>query len=146
MTFKALNSVTNSNAELSELALTHAQWLTLDKIADFLQPMKDLTVKMSAGQCSTVSYIIPYFNIIIDHVEDVSERRGGSETRLTNAALAGREKMVQYYSKTTTTTTLCAALDPRKKFHYFHRKEFPDYEIDETKSLYVSLVTQLDAT
>jgi len=91
---------------------------------------------MSAGNCTTVPYIIPFFNIIIDHVEDVSQSKGGSETtRLRNAAMAAREKMVQYYSKTTITTMLCTALDPRKKFHYFTKKEFPEHEINETKSL-----------
>ena len=66
--------MTNSNVDLNAFALTYANWSTLDKIADFLEPMKDLTVKMSVGDCSTVSHIIPYFNIIIDHAEDVSEK------------------------------------------------------------------------
>ena len=30
---------------------------------------------------------------------------------------------------------LCTVLDPRRKFHYFIKKEFPDNEINETKVL-----------
>jgi len=97
--------------------------------------MKDLTVKMSAGDCNTVTHIIPLFNIVIDHVEDVSQIRGSDMNRLRSAAMAAREKMVQYYSKTNVTTMLCTALDPRKKFHYFSKKEFPEDEINETMAL-----------
>jgi hypothetical protein len=39
-------------------------------MADFLEPFKDLTVKMSASLISTAFSIIPLFNIIIDHIED----------------------------------------------------------------------------
>ncbi len=51
------------------------------------------------------------------------------------AATAAREKLVQYYSKTNETVMLCTALDPRRKFYYFAKKEFPDEEIDKTKKL-----------
>ena len=50
--------------------------------------------------------------------------------------MVAREKLVQYYSKTNTIVMLCTALDPRRKFHYFIKKEFPDDEIDRTKALY----------
>jgi hypothetical protein len=44
----------------------------LEKIAEFLEPFKDIMVKMSASLNSTVFWIIPLFNIIIDHVEDAA--------------------------------------------------------------------------
>jgi hypothetical protein len=53
--------------------MSHSDWTNLEKIANFLQPFKDLTVKMSASSYSTVFIIIPLFNIIIDHMEDAEE-------------------------------------------------------------------------
>ena len=40
---------------------------------EFLKPFKDLTVKMSESTCNTISDIVSFFNIIIDHAEDISE-------------------------------------------------------------------------
>jgi hypothetical protein len=97
---------------------------------------------MSSSSESTVFYVIPLFNIIIDHVEDTASRMGGQPgegwvERLQNAANAAREKIVQYYSKTNTTTMVCTALDPRRRFNYFVKKGFPQDEIDATKALQV---------
>ena len=35
------------------------------------------------------------------------------------------------------TVMLCTSLDPRRKFYYFTKKEFPEDEINEAKTLYV---------
>jgi hypothetical protein len=93
-------------------------------------PFKELTVKMSSSSISTVYNIIPLFNLIMDHVEDMAEADG-----LQSAAIAAREKLVQYYSRTNATTMLCTALDPRRKFQYFVKKGFPEEEINSTKEL-----------
>ena len=53
--------------------MSNSDWINLEKIATFLQPFKDLTVKMLASSYSTVFMIIPLFNIIIDHVEDTED-------------------------------------------------------------------------
>ncbi len=98
-----------------------------------------MTVKMSASLYSTVYLVIPLFNIILDHVEDVATSRGNGPdrvmTRIRSAAQAAREKLVQYYSKTNTTIMLCTALDPRRKFYYFVKRDFPKDEIHEAKAL-----------
>jgi hypothetical protein len=51
----------------------------LETIADFLEPFKDLTVKMSASSVSTAFSIIPLFNIIIDHIEDAIPEEAEAE-------------------------------------------------------------------
>jgi len=112
--------------------MSNSDWINLEKIATFLQPFKDLTVKMSASSYSTVFMIIPLFNIIIDHVEDTEE---AATLRLREAATAAKTKLLLYYSKTNTTTMLCTALDPRRKFNYFVKKEFSPDDIEKTKSL-----------
>ncbi|CAG8562281.1 20657_t:CDS:2, partial [Gigaspora margarita] len=112
-------------------------WIAPPEIAEFLEPFKDLTTKMLSISYCTASWIIPLFNIILNHVEDV-DSNAETETPLSAAAMAAREKLVQYYFKTNTTVTLCTALDPRRKFHYLLKKEFPNDEINETKALYLS--------
>lgn len=133
---QALNSITSSYYDLHKYAIVHTQWITLEKIGEFLEPFKDLTVKMSSSKNSTVYHIIPLFNIVMDHVED--ENCSSNKILLpniTNAVDAAMAKFKKYYSKTNTTTMLCTALDPRRKFNYFTRKEFPDDEIKGTKAL-----------
>lgn len=67
-------------------------------------------------------------------MEDAASARG-SDVCVKSAAKAAREKLVQYYSKTNTMTMLCTALDPRRKFHYFRKKRFPEREINELRTL-----------
>jgi len=43
----------------------------LEEMAQFLEPFNDLTKKISGSNYSTVFLIIPLFNIIIDHIEDL---------------------------------------------------------------------------
>jgi hypothetical protein len=110
--------------------------MALEKITEFLEPFKDLTVKMSSGTYSTVYHIIPYFNIIMDHVEDAASSSNEELVPKMNKAVdAAMAKFIQYYSKTNNTTMLCTALDPRRKFNYFTRREFPENEINGTKAL-----------
>lgn len=119
-----------------EFSLSSTQWSNLEKIADFLEPFKDLTLKMSSSSQSTAYLIIPLFNIIIDHVEDTSSiREDEAIPSIIEASKIARTKLVQYYSKTNTTTMLCTALDPRRKFNYFLKRGFSDDEIIATKAL-----------
>ncbi|CAG8813664.1 1931_t:CDS:1, partial [Gigaspora rosea] len=59
----AFNSLTSSHDDLSHYAISHNQWSILEKIAEFLEPFKDLTTKMSSNSYCTASWIIPLFNI-----------------------------------------------------------------------------------
>ncbi|CAG8550989.1 5145_t:CDS:2 [Dentiscutata erythropus] len=69
---KALNILTSSHDGLHYYAISHNQWAILDKIVKFLEPFKKLTTKMSSSANSTAFWVIPLFNIIINHVEDVA--------------------------------------------------------------------------
>ena len=69
---QALNTLTSSHGDLNHYVISHNQWSTLNKIAEFLEPFKDITIKMSTSLNSTAFWIIPLFNIIIDHVEDAA--------------------------------------------------------------------------
>ncbi|CAG8731552.1 3375_t:CDS:2, partial [Gigaspora rosea] len=68
----ALNTLTSSHDKLSHYALSRKQWATLDKVVKFLEPFKDLIAKIAFSANSTVFWIIPLFNIILNYVEDVA--------------------------------------------------------------------------
>ncbi|CAG8807308.1 37709_t:CDS:2, partial [Gigaspora margarita] len=129
----ALNMLTSTHSIFHHYAISHIQWEVLEKIAKFLELFKDLTTKMSSNSYCTAFWIIPLFNIILDHIEDV-ESNTEIETPLSATTMAAREKLVRYYSKTNATVMLCMALDLRQKFHYFFKKEFSNDEINETKA------------
>ncbi|CAG8838859.1 7712_t:CDS:2, partial [Gigaspora margarita] len=106
---KAFNTLTSSYNDLHHCAILRNQWVTFEKIVEFLEPFKDLTTKMSSSTYSTAFWFIPLFNIIINHVEDIASNT--EIQTLSMAAMAAREKLVQYYSKTNTTMMLYTALD-----------------------------------
>ena len=129
------------------------QWAILEKVAKFFEPFKELTVQMLSSSDSTAFLIILLFNLMIDHVEDMIDAEKGMSlilglasimnsiltyllgSLLGAAAKEAREKLIQYYSKTNTILMLYIALDPRRKFYYFVKKEFADNEISVTKEL-----------
>jgi len=67
-----LNTLTSNHDDLNNYAISHNQWTTLEKIGEFLEPFKDLTIKMSSSSYCTAFWIIPLFNIILNHVKDVA--------------------------------------------------------------------------
>jgi hypothetical protein len=115
--------------------ISRRQWKSIEKITKFLAPFKELTLKVSASSISTAYKVIPLFNLLIDHVEDMASIEEDGESTMKNAAMAAWEKLVQYYTRTNTTTMLCTALDPRRRFQYFIKKGFPEDEVDSTKEL-----------
>jgi len=123
-----LISITSSSDDLHNLGIFHLQWKSFEAIANLLQPFKDLTMKMSKSSDNTACDIIPLFNLVIDHTDDHCSKQGngpgGILSRIQAASKSAREKMMQYYSKTNTVTMLCTALDPRRRFNYFVKREF----------------------
>ncbi|CAG8679255.1 24870_t:CDS:2, partial [Gigaspora rosea] len=69
---RALNTLTSTYNDFHDYSISHNQWNTLEKVAEFLKPFKDLTTKMSSSTYCTAFWIIPLFNIIFNHVEDVA--------------------------------------------------------------------------
>ncbi|CAG8786685.1 7952_t:CDS:2, partial [Gigaspora margarita] len=67
-----LNTLTSSHDDFHSYAITHNQWTALEKIGKFLESFKDLMIKMSSSSNSTAFWIILFFNILFNHVEDVA--------------------------------------------------------------------------
>jgi hypothetical protein len=133
----ALNSLLSSQTDLQKHMLSQDEWDLFDDIIEFLTIFKDLTTKMSQN-APTVSWIIPLFNILFDHVEDIADGNDHSEF-VQNAATQARHKLQEYYTKTNTTTMLCTLLDPRRKLLYFKSRKFPKEWVEEVRLLYVYL-------
>ncbi|CAG8735742.1 21657_t:CDS:2, partial [Gigaspora margarita] len=49
----ALNTLTSSHDYFQLYAISHSQWTALEKIVEFLEPFKDLTIKMSSRSNNT---------------------------------------------------------------------------------------------
>ncbi|CAG8847154.1 35295_t:CDS:2, partial [Gigaspora margarita] len=78
----ALNTLTSSHDDFQSYAISHNQWTALEKIVEFLEPFKDLTIKMSSSSNSTAFWIIPLFNIVFNHVEDVASTVDKSASKI----------------------------------------------------------------
>ena len=113
--------------------ITSEEWDIFEDIVKFLAIFKDLTEKMSQN-APTVFWIIPLFNILFDHVEDVADDNNQPEF-IREAATQARHKLKEYYSKTNTTTMLCTLLDPRRKLLYFRKRKFNKEWIEEVRLL-----------
>jgi Domain of unknown function (DUF4413) len=81
----------------------------------------------------SVFWIIPLFNILFDHVEDIADSATSEYIR--EAATQARHKLKEYYSKTNSTTMLCTLLDPRHKLSYFVRRKFAKEHIQAVNAL-----------
>ena len=86
----------------------------------------------------TALWIIPFFNILFDHVEDAADKAEYSEC-IRDTAVQKRCKLHEYYSKTNTTTMLCTLLDPRRRLMYFRKRKFPKEETDRLRATWVRI-------
>jgi hypothetical protein len=84
----------------------------------------------------TAFLIIPFFNILFDHVEDVADNADKAEhsEHIREAATQTRCKLEEYYTKTNTITMLCTLLDPRCKLLYFKKRKFSKKDVDDLKA------------
>ena len=80
--------------------------------------------------------IIPFFNILFDHVEDVADKAEYLKY-IQDAATQTRCKLSEYYAKTNLVTMLCTLLDPQRKLVYFKSRKFPKDQIEELKERYI---------
>ena len=131
-----MNSLICSNSDFYQYTITLLQCKFLEDMAQFLEPFKDLTKKISESNYSTIFLIIPLFNIIIDHIKDIENGEISLESaKILTSAMVTKEKLIAYYSKTNSMMMMYTALDSRRKFNYFTKKEFATSDINETKKL-----------
>ncbi|CAG8716855.1 5430_t:CDS:2, partial [Gigaspora rosea] len=54
-----------SHDDFQSYAISHSQWTALEKIVEFFEPFKDLTIKMSSSSSSTAFWIIPFLILFL---------------------------------------------------------------------------------
>ena len=100
-------------------------WIVFERIKNFLEIFKEVTVIMSGSFYPTISMTIPLYNILIDHVEDIigDEENEDNEEEwnqiIKNAAKRCKRKLLEYYNKTNDTYLISTILDPRLKIKYY---------------------------
>lgn len=83
-----------------------------------LGQFKETTEIISASSYPTLSSIIPGYNTLIDHLEDMCSKKEVDKT-IKEAAAACLEKFKEYYNKTNKASLLAVILDPRFKIEYY---------------------------
>ncbi|CAB5364726.1 unnamed protein product [Rhizophagus irregularis] len=158
----ALDITAISDRDLKSYTLTEEQWNGLRKIVDFLEPFKEVTAVILGSTYSTLSMMIPLFNFLIDHVEDiigdeneeVNEENDDEnddeniriEKSIKKAAKYCKDKLLKYYVKTNNAYSIAVILDPRLKIQYFKDEEWGDDLINEINQNFVNIFNSNYAT
>ena len=117
----ALEKVSFSERDLYNDRLTANEWLTLDKIKDFLGPFRDATLS-TQGRMITLEHVLPSMDFLLQHFEGAKASAIAQQDPLFVACIeAGWVKLNHYYSLTDRSPVYVAAivLNPRWKFDYF---------------------------
>ncbi len=106
---------------------------------------------MSGFTYSTLSITIPYYNFLIDHIEDIIDNKkknnennesddnnenenNNENNELKQAAKVCKNKLLEYYNKTNNTYLIATILDPRLKLEYYQNNNWRNELIDNIKN------------
>jgi hypothetical protein len=132
---KVLSSMTSPqgaryDSRLVDSDLTSMEWEEVEAAFKFCRMFEKICTKVQGDKYVTISSIIPYFNLLLDKLEQISfsER----STPLGSAAGEAFAKLDKYYQKTNDTHTIAVVLDPRIRLAYH---ETLDNGVDEAKKV-----------
>ena len=128
--------------DLYSLKLDEEEWKELRMIKDFLYPFHNVTNYIEGESYTTITKVIPLFNILLDHVEDYAENILSTNNNLYNASLAAREKLVKYYSKTNSLSMTLITLDPRFNCQYLYDEGISDKDVKLTKEKLIEMLNR----
>ncbi|KAL1940908.1 hypothetical protein VTO73DRAFT_7544 [Trametes versicolor] len=117
---------------LRRFALTDEEWEIVKQLYDLLEPFLYATNEISKSGHALVHEVIPYIDLLTDHVDDVDK-----DTQLAPAVRAaakrGRAILDKYYSYTDDSVIyrIAMILNPRYKREYFHLREWPTEWVNE---------------
>jgi hypothetical protein len=156
---RGLESLVVSDEKLKKKCqLTDQDWNVFSAIINFLQPFYVFTKQMSGSRYVTISCVIPYFNALMTHLEEIISTSKGTQRKNKNskttinvtesdsikellhkAASVARDKLAFYYSKTSTVHCVATALDPRFNLQYFKDDKWTISEIESWKKEMVTI-------
>ncbi len=106
---------------------------------------------MSGFTYFTLFITIPYYNFLIDHIEDIIDNKkknnennesddnnknenNNENNELKQAAKVCKNKLLKYYNKTNNTYLIAIILDPRLKLKYYQNNNWENKLIDNIKN------------
>ncbi len=94
-----------------------------------MSPARVIFPRSRVPECSRIAVylVIPLFNIILDHVEDIATGRGNGPD---SPGCKRKTSAILFKNKHNNN-----AMDPRRKLYYFVKRDFLEDEIRETKAL-----------
>jgi hypothetical protein len=98
-------------------SISEGVWTSMQDYCNFLKPLNEATVLMSASEYPTLGLIVPVFHLIMKHVkESIVAKDGFRSTHTVTFAAAVEEKLDGYKETVLSQEVLIAAgLDPRVK-------------------------------
>lgn len=123
-----MTKICKQDKDLADFQLTSNEWETIEHILHLLRPFAELTNYMSSQTYPTLSSVIVYYNVILDHLDNYEEdpvyKQNEHLQIIESAARAAKIKMLQYYNKTTDIHCVVTLLDPRCNLAYFKKAKF----------------------
>jgi hypothetical protein len=120
-------------------------WVKFESIAKFLQPFKEATEYSCAEKYPTLSTVVPFYNILLEHSLTYMNH---SDHFMKEAANEAKDKLLKYYSSAQNTSFIATILDPRLKMEYYERmyKNTPkEHILDTIRNVIKSCYEQLYA-
>lgn len=101
------------------LSISADVWNRFETIVLYLEPFKEFTQLISGDSYSTLSLVVPLFNILLDHITEWMTTKTNPEDNLHRSTVAALAKISKYYNLTSDCFTICTVLDPRFGIEYY---------------------------
>ncbi|KAF9201539.1 hypothetical protein BGZ59_002653 [Podila verticillata] len=124
----AYQSMCQNEPKLEAYALEDDEWTYLEKLRCLLSQFETMTktVSSSVGY-PTINRAMSVYNAMIDTLEEFIEQE--TNPSLLRAAIQGKQKLLDYYSKTDSTPVyaVATAMDPRMRFNWWSANDWDEY-------------------
>jgi len=124
----AYQSMCQNEPKLGAYALEDDEWTYLEKLRCLLSQFETMTktVSSSVGY-PTINRAMSVYSAMIDTLEEFIEQE--TNPSLLRAAIQGKQKLLDYYSKTDSTPVyaVVTAMDPRMQFDWWSANDWDEY-------------------
>ena len=129
----------NQDVDLIECKLTNDDWSEIEELLFLYKKFADINYYLESESYPTITKTIPFFNLILDHLEDCMDRYN-NENALYQMADAAWKKIVKYYAKTNEMNIVLVALDPRLNIQYLVDEGIEKKDIDNCRGKLQELI------
>ncbi|KAF9508812.1 hypothetical protein BS47DRAFT_1397521 [Hydnum rufescens UP504] len=79
------------------LELSPSEWVSLSDLEEILEPFANITLEMSKADMPTLSFALPFYELMEKHLSRIIVGRKASNPVLTNAAAGRYDVLKKYY-------------------------------------------------